>query len=141
MHCVVPSDNNWIFLFDSLSKSKPSWNKVHCTSASAFQTASKWVKTHKRSKDDRRLEVTKPEMIDKIHDLVLNDRWVKLREPIEVTDIFYGSVVTLWHETLCSKTLYMQAGCRVCSQWEIDTIVWSIQWLVWRFFAYIETRI
>ena len=44
----------------------------------------KWKKVSSSTKDEHRLkspvEVTTPEMIDKIHDMALSDRRIKVRE-------------------------------------------------------------
>ena len=56
-------------------------DEVHGTSAPVFATVYNWVNEFKRghtsTKDEHRsghtVEVTTPEMIDKIHDMVLSD--------------------------------------------------------------------
>ena len=62
--------------------------EVHGTSVSVFATVYNWVNEFKRgrtsTKDEDRsgrpVEVTTPEIIDKIHDMVLSDRRIKVRE-------------------------------------------------------------
>lgn len=50
-------------------------------------------------------EVTTPEMIDKIHDIVLADRRVKVREIVEIVNISYERVHNILHEHLDMKKL------------------------------------
>jgi len=45
-----------------------------------------------------------PEIIDKVHDIVLTDRRVK-RELVEVTGISHGTVISILHEQLDMKKL------------------------------------
>ena len=52
------------------------------------------------------MEVTTTEMIDKIHDMVLSDRRIKVREIIKATGISQGTVFSILHEKLgVEKTL------------------------------------
>jgi len=41
-----------------------------------------------------------PEIIDKIHDIVLTDRRVEVRELIKATDMLHGTVISILHEQL-----------------------------------------
>ena len=69
---------------------KDELDEVHGTSAAVFATVYNWANEFKRSrtsiKDEHRsgrpVKVTTPEIIDKIHDIVLSDRRIKLREII-----------------------------------------------------------
>ena len=78
-----------------LKEIKAELDEVHCTSAPAFATVYNWVNEIKRgrtsTKDEDRsgrpVEVTTPEMIDKIHDMVSSDRRIKVREIVEATGI------------------------------------------------------
>ena len=80
---------------------KAELDKVHGTSAPVFATVYNWVNEFKRgyisTKDERRsgrpVEVNTPEMIDKIHDVVLSDRRIKVREIVEATSISQGTVL------------------------------------------------
>ena len=50
-------------------------------------------------------EVTSQEMIDKIHDIVLNDRRLKVREIYETVNISVGHVWYILHECLGMRKL------------------------------------
>ena len=73
-----------------------------------FATVYNWVNEFKRgrtsTKDEHRsgcpVEVITPEMIDKIHDMVLSDRRIKVREIVEATGISQGTVFSVLHEKL-----------------------------------------
>ena len=45
----------------------------------------------------RSVEVTTPEMIDKIHDIVLSDRRIKVREIVDATEISQDTVFPILH--------------------------------------------
>ena len=72
-----------------------------------------WVNEFKRgrtsTKDEHRsgrpVEVSTPEMIDKIHDMVLSDRRIKVREIDDTTGISQGTVVFILHEKLGVKKI------------------------------------
>ena len=74
---------------------KAKLDEVHSTSAPVFATVYNWVNEFKRDRASRKnehrsrcpMEVTTPEMIDKIHDMVLSDRRIKVREIVEATGI------------------------------------------------------
>jgi len=51
----------------------------------------------------RPIEAATP-IIDKVHDIVLTDRRVKVRE-FEATDISHGTVISIFHEQLDMKKL------------------------------------
>jgi len=46
-----------------------------------------------------------PEIIDKVYDIVLTDRRVKMREFVEATGISHGTVITILHEQMGMKKL------------------------------------
>ena len=50
------------------------------------------------------IEAATPE-IDKVHDIVLTDRRVKVRELVEATGISHGTVILILHEQLSMKKL------------------------------------
>jgi len=70
------------------------------TSAPTFATVYNWVNEFKRGHtftcnapcSGRPIEAATPEIIDKVHDIVLTDRRVKVRELVEATDISHGTV-------------------------------------------------
>jgi len=94
-------------------KIKDELDLVHGTSAPSLATVYNWVNEFKRgrtstkdeSRSGRPLEVTTPEMVNKIHDMVLADRRLKLSEIVEITGISKGSVVSILHDKLCMKKI------------------------------------
>lgn len=87
--------------------------KVHGTSTPSFSTISFWVSEFKRGRTSTKDEprsgrpktATNEEMVDKVHDLVLADRRVKLREIVETTGISYERVQNIVHEHLGMRKL------------------------------------
>jgi len=81
---------------------KAELDNVH-TSAPAFATVYNWVNKFKRGRtftcdaplSGRPIEVAKPEIIDKIHEIVLTDRRVKARELVEATGISHGTLISI----------------------------------------------
>ena len=79
-----------------------------------FATVYNWLNEFKRgrtpTKDEHRsgrpMEVTTPEMIDKIHDMVLSDRRIKVREIVEATGISQVTVFSILHEKLDVKQIW-----------------------------------
>ena len=69
--------------------------KHSCTSAPVFVIVYNRVNEYKRGRtstkhehrSERPVEVTTPEMIDKMHDMVLSDTQIKVREIVEATGI------------------------------------------------------
>jgi len=55
------------------------------------------------SRSGRPIEVATPEIINKVHDIVLTNRRVKVRELVEVTGISHGTVISILHEQLGMK--------------------------------------
>jgi len=53
----------------------------------------------------RPIEAATPEIIDKVHDIVLTDRQVKVHELVEATGISHGTVISILHEQLGIKKL------------------------------------
>ena len=77
----------------------------------AFATVYNWVNEFKHGSTstcdasrDVQLKLL-PEIIDKVHDIVLTDRRVKVRELVEVTNISHGTVISILHEQLSMKKL------------------------------------
>ena len=95
---------------------KAELDEVYGTSASVFATVYNWVNEFKRgrtsTKDGHRsggpVEVTTLEMIGKIHDMVLSDRQIKVREIVEDT----GISISILFEKLGVKKFW-QDGYRV----------------------------
>ena len=61
---------------------------------------SKILSTKDEHHSGRPIEVTTPEMIDKIHHMVLSDLRIKVREIVEATGILQGTVFSILHEKL-----------------------------------------
>ena len=99
---------------------KEKLDKYYGTSAPSDYMVRYWFAEFKRCRTDkndehrsgRPKEVTTQEMINKIHDLVLNNRRVKVRELEEACNISHGTAISI-----------LQDGCRVCSQSIINEIV------------------
>ena len=92
---------------------KAKLDKIHGTSVPVFATRYNWVNEFKRvhtsSKDEhclgRSVEVTIPEVIDKIHDMVYSGRRIKVREIVKATGISQGAVFSILPEKLCVKKI------------------------------------
>jgi len=54
-------------------------------------------------RSERPIEAATPEIIDKVHDIVLTDRRMKVR--VEATSISHGTVISIFHEQLGMKKL------------------------------------
>ena len=84
---------------------KAELDEVHGTSAPVFATVYSWVNQVKSgrtsTKDEHRsgrpVKRPTPEIIDKIEDMVLIDRRIKVREIIEVRGISQGTVFSILH--------------------------------------------
>ncbi|KAG5336710.1 SETMR methyltransferase, partial [Acromyrmex heyeri] len=91
---------------------KAELDNVHSTSA-AFATAYNWVNEFKCDRTSsydaprpgRPIEAATPEIIDKVNDIVLIDRGVKVRELVEATGRSHGTVISILHEQLGMKKL------------------------------------
>ena len=87
--------------------------EVHGKSAPVFAIVYNWVNAFKRghasTKDEHRsgclVEVTTPEMIGKIHDIVLSNQRIEMREIVEATGISQGTVFSILHEKLGAKKI------------------------------------
>ena len=83
-------------------------DKVHGTSSPVFATVNNWVNEFKRDhtstkyghRSGRPVEVTTLTMVDKIHDMVLSAKRIKVREIVEATGIFQGTVFSILYEKL-----------------------------------------
>ena len=92
---------------------KAELDNVHSTSAPAFATVYNWVNEFKRDRTStcdaprsgRPIEAVTSEIIDKVYDIILTDRRVKVRELVEATGILHGTVISILHEQLSMKKL------------------------------------
>ena len=93
---------------------KPELNEVRRTSAASFETVYNWVNEFKRDRTStydeprlgRQVEAATLEIIEKVHDMILNDRRVKVREIVEVIGISHVTVVTILHQEYCMTNLW-----------------------------------
>jgi len=87
---------------------KAELDNIYSTSTSAFATIYIWVNEFKRDRiftcdaprSGHPIEAAMLEIIDKVHDIVLTDRRVKVRELVEATGISHGTVISILHEQL-----------------------------------------
>jgi len=87
---------------------KAELDEVHGDSAPSYKTVCFWVNEFKRGRmstnDEQRCgcpsEVTTPEIIEKIHGIVLEDRRVKVREIADIVRISNERVHNILHEHL-----------------------------------------
>ncbi|XP_011630294.1 histone-lysine N-methyltransferase SETMAR-like [Pogonomyrmex barbatus] len=96
---------------------KAEFYEIHEDSAPALKTVYFWINEFKRGrtliKDETRpgrpVEVTTPEMIEKIHRIVMEDRRIKVRDIAEIVGISVDRVHNILHKELEMKKL--------CARW------------------------
>jgi len=105
---------------------KAELNNIHSISALAHATVYNWLNKFKRGRTStcnaprsgRPIKAATPEIIDKVHDIVLTDRRMKV---CEATGTSHGTVISILHEQLSMKKLdaarkswvpQEKAGCR-----------------------------
>jgi transposase len=99
------------------------FRKVYVDSSASFSTIKKWAAKFKRGRtsleDDPRegrpKNATIPEIIEQVHDMVLDDRRMKVREIAETIGISKERVGYILHEKLDMKSLAQDGRC-ACSQ-------------------------
>jgi histone-lysine N-methyltransferase SETMAR len=87
------------------------FTKVYEDSSPLFSTIKKWAAEFKRGRtsleDDPRegrpKSATTPEIIEQMHDMVLDDWWIKVREIVETVGISKECVKYILHEELGMK--------------------------------------
>ena len=103
-----------IFLRGKSAKiTKEKLDKYYDTSTPSDYMVKYWFAEFKRGRTDtndehrsgRPKEVTTQEMINKIHDIVLNNRGVKVRELEEAFNISHGTAISILHQHLHMKKL------------------------------------
>jgi len=107
------------FVLDGLSPSEihPKLIKVYGDSAPSISTVKKWAAEFKRGRtslqDDERegrpKTATTPEIIEKVHKIVLDDRPIKVRELAEAVGISEERVRNILHGELVMRKL--------CARW------------------------
>jgi histone-lysine N-methyltransferase SETMAR len=108
---LTPNEIHWKFI------------KVCGDSCPSFSTIKKWAAEFKRGRtsleDDPRKEcpksATTPEITEQVHDMVLDDRLLKLPEIVETMGTLKERIGYTLHEELDMKS-FAQDGCRACSQ-------------------------
>jgi histone-lysine N-methyltransferase SETMAR len=91
--------------------------KVYGESSPSFSTIKKWGAEFKRGRtglevdprEGRPKSATKPKIIEQVHNMILDDRRMKLRETAETTGISKERVAYILHEELDMKKL--------CARW------------------------
>ena len=108
-----------LFVTEGLTRNKIhlKFIKVYVDCSSSFSTIKKWAAEFKRGRtgleDDQRegcpKSATTPEIIEQVHDMVLDDRRMKVREIDETIGILKERVGYILHEELDMKKL--------CTRW------------------------
>jgi transposase len=89
-----------------------------------FSRIKKWAAKFRRGRnsleDDPRegrpKSATTSEIIEQVHDMLLDDRRMKVRKIAETIGISKECVRYILHEELDMKKSFAQDGCRACSQ-------------------------
>ena len=98
---------------ETLSETKAKLDKYYSDSAPSFGMVQEWftefrcglTSTETIPSSGRPNEITTPEMINKIHGIVLNDPKVKVCEIAEIVSISTERVVNIFHTHLCMRKL------------------------------------
>jgi hypothetical protein len=88
--------------------------KVYGDSSPSFSTTKKWAAEFKRGhtsledgpREESPKNATTLEIIEQVHDMILDDRRIKVREIVETIGISKESVRYILHEELDMKTLW-----------------------------------
>jgi predicted HTH transcriptional regulator len=121
---------NYFMKGKSPQETKEKLDKHYGESVPSMRTVSRWFQTFRNgsiSTNDaelsgRLVETTIPEIFDKIHDMVMDDRRVKVREIASTVGISSERVHNILHQHLNMKKLSAN-GCRDCSQLTKNKIV------------------
>ena len=95
----------------TLLETKAKLDKYHCDSAPSYGMVQKWfTKFHCGRTSTKTIpspglpnEITTPEMLNKIHDIVSNYPKVRVREIAKIVSISTERVVNIFHTKLCAK--------------------------------------
>ena len=101
----------------TLSETKAKLDKYYSDSAPSYGMVQKWFTKFRCGRKStetipsagRPNEITTPEMINKIHDIVVNDPKVKVREIVEIVSVSTESVINILHAHLCMR--------KICTKW------------------------
>ena len=123
---------NFVCSLKTITQTKAKLDKYsyYGDSAPSISMVKKWftefrcgrTSTEDAERSGRPVEVSTAETIEKIHDMVLADRRLKVREIAEAMGISHGSVVSILNDHLLRES-FPQDGCRVCSQSTTNAIV------------------
>lgn len=114
-------ENEKLYLKSLIAKEiKPEFDLVHGTSAPVFATVCNRINEFKRGRtpkadehrSGRSVDVSTPDMIDKIHDIVLNDWRIELHEIDEAPGVSKGTIISILHNKLRSKNNSARCGLR-----------------------------
>jgi transposase len=97
--------------------------KIYGNSSPSFSTIKKYAAEFKRGctslevypREGHPKSATTPEIIEQVHDVLLDDRRMKVREIAETIGISKERVGYILHEELGMKS-FAQTGCHACSQ-------------------------
>jgi histone-lysine N-methyltransferase SETMAR len=97
----------------TITETKAKLDKYYGDSAPSISMVKKWftefrcgrTSTADAERPGRPVEVSTPETIEKIHDMVLADRRLKVREIVEAIGISHGSVVSILNDHLGMRKL------------------------------------
>lgn len=97
----------------TVNQTKEKLDKYYGDSAPSISMVKKWftdfrcgrTSTNDAERSGRPIEVNTPENVEKIHDMVLADRRVKVREIVDAIGISYGSVVSILNDQLGLRKL------------------------------------
>ena len=97
----------------TVSRTKAKLDKYYSDSAPSYGIVQKWftefccgrTSTETIPSPGRPNKITTPEMINKIHDIVLNDPKAKVREVAEIVFISTERMVNILHTHLCMRNL------------------------------------
>ena len=94
----------------TLSKTKAKLDKYYSDSDASYVMVQKWFTEFRCGRTSTEIisilgrpnEITTPEMINKIYDIVLNVPKVKVREIAEIVSISSKGVVNILHRHICA---------------------------------------
>ena len=101
----------------TLSETKDKYDKYYLDSVPSYGMVQKWFTKLRCGRSSTEIipspgrpnEITTPEMISNIHDIILNDPKVKVRKIAEIVSISTERVVNILHTHFCMRNLC--AGC------------------------------
>ncbi|GBP33923.1 Putative uncharacterized protein FLJ37770 [Eumeta japonica] len=114
----------------NITETKEKLDKYYGDSAPSISMVKKWftelrcgrTSTSDAERSGRPKEVITPEIVDKIHEMILDDRRMKVRELAHAVGISSERVHHILHEYLDMRNS-LRDGCRDCSHSTISAIV------------------